>query len=68
MFCNHNEVIVAGQKKKLSLTKGIAGGLVLGPLGAVAGGAGLGKTRTQFVCRKCGKTFDKLPHGSTIIA
>ncbi|WP_300768212.1 hypothetical protein [uncultured Bifidobacterium sp.] len=67
MFCSHREVIVAGQKKKLSIAKGVVGGIVLGPLGAVAGGAGLGKTQTQFVCTKCGKTFNKLPHGSTIV-
>ncbi|WP_314688791.1 hypothetical protein [uncultured Bifidobacterium sp.] len=67
MFCSHREVVVAGQKKKLSVTKGIIGGLLLGPLGAVGGAAGLGKTRTMFTCVKCGKTFDHVPSGSHIV-
>ena len=66
-FCTHNEVIVAGQKKSLSVGKGIVGGLLFGPLGAAGGAAGLGKHKTQFVCAKCGKTFSSKPFGSKIV-
>ena len=66
-FCIHKEVIIAGQKKSMSLGKGVIGAALLGPLGAVGGAAGIGKHKTQFVCAKCGKTFSCKPFGSKII-
>jgi hypothetical protein len=73
--CPHEQVVVAGvatsHKKKLSVSKGILGGMLFGPLGAVAGGAVLGKHsskhKTQFVCVKCGKTLDKKPRNARVI-
>lgn len=48
---------VASSKKSLSLGKGIVGGVLLGPIGAV-GGAMLGKKgKTTFVCHDCGNTW-----------
>lgn len=47
----------ASSKKSLSLGKGIVGGVLLGPIGAV-GGAMLGKKgKTTFVCHDCGNTW-----------
>ncbi len=47
----------ASSKKALSLSKGIVGGVLLGPIGA-AGGAILGnKGKTTFVCHDCGNTW-----------
>ena len=52
-----NFEVVASSKKALSLSKGIVGGVLLGPLGA-AGGAILGnKGKTTFVCHDCGNTW-----------
>lgn len=48
---------VASSKKSLSLGKAVAGGLILGPIGA-AGGAIMGKKgKTTFACRQCGNTW-----------
>lgn len=48
---------VASSKKSLSLGKGFAGGVLLGPIGAV-GGAILGKKgKTTFACHDCGNTW-----------
>ncbi|AEB06894.1 hypothetical protein Corgl_0781 [Coriobacterium glomerans PW2] len=51
-------IMLSGGRKKMSITKAALGGLVLGPLGAVAGGAGLGKRgKGDFQCRECGKRW-----------
>lgn len=51
---------VAGPKKKMSISKGIVGGVLLGPLGAVAGGAGLGKRgKATLHCMECGEVWDQ---------
>lgn len=71
LLCSHKEVLVGGasNKKKLSVGKAAVGGVLFGPLGALAGGAALGKTKSKqfFVCAKCGKTFTKKPFGSKIV-
>lgn len=49
--------VVGSSKKSLSLSKAIAGGILLEPLGA-AGGAIIGnKGRTTFACHHCGSTW-----------
>ena len=49
---------VASSKKSLSLGKGLVGGVLLGPVGAV-GGAIMGKKgKTTFVCHNCGNTWE----------
>jgi len=51
------EVLGEG-KKKVSITKGIVGGALLGPIGAAAGGVGIGKKGTyNLVCRDCGSRW-----------
>ncbi len=51
---------LAGPKKKMSLGKAVVGGALLGPLGAVAGGAGLGKRgKATLHCCECGHTWDQ---------
>ncbi len=48
---------VASSRKSLSLGKAIAGGVLLGPVGA-AGGAIMGKKgKVTFVCHDCGRTW-----------
>lgn len=48
---------VANSKKSLSLGKAVAGGLLLGPIGA-AGGAIMGKKgKTTLACHRCGTTW-----------
>lgn len=49
---------VAQPKKKLSISKGIVGGALLGPLGAVAGGTILGKKgKATLHCTQCGEVW-----------
>ena len=42
------------------LVGGVAGGLLLGPIGAAAGlASGMnGRKKVKFVCNKCGKIFE----------
>ena len=49
-----------GYKTGKGLIGGAAGGLLLGPIGAVAGlASGInGKKNVKFVCNKCGKVFE----------
>lgn len=42
-------------KKGGSITKGLVGGLVLGPLGLLAGG--IGRNKIDMYCMKCGNKF-----------
>ena len=48
---------VSSSKKSLSLGKGIAGGILLGPVGAVGGAIIGNKGKTTFVCHDCGNTW-----------
>ncbi len=59
--CSSTEVeALAAPKKKLSITKGLVGGALLGPLGAVAGGAVLGKSgKATLHCKKCGAIWEQ---------
>ena len=48
---------VGSSKKPLSLSKGVVGGVLFGPVGAV-GGAMLGnRGKTTFVCHDCGHSW-----------
>ncbi len=56
--CKSHNVQVVDGKKKVSLAKGAVGGALFGPIGAVAGGAGLGKKgKYQCFCMNCGHRF-----------
>ncbi len=53
--CKSHNIQVIDGKKKLSVTKGVVGGILMGPIGAVAGGVGLGKKgKYQCFCMDCG--------------
>lgn len=50
-----NFIVLDSGRKKMSIGKGLVGGALLGPLGAVAGGAVLGKKgKGDFQCCDCG--------------
>ena len=57
------QIVFQFQKKKYSAKRGIVGGavggLLLGPVGALAGaGTGFnGKKEVKFMCQKCGNVF-----------
>lgn len=55
--------ITKGKTKGFGLGKAAVGGLVLGPLGLAAGVIGMGKGKTttdiMWICKSCGKQFDK---------
>lgn len=55
--CKSANIEEVGQKKKVSITKGLIGGAVLGPLGMAAGALN-GKKKHAFHCQDCGYIFD----------
>lgn len=59
--CRSKDIEAISQPgKKLSISKGLVGGALLGPIGAVAGGAMLGKKgKTTLHCRDCGNVWEK---------
>ena len=56
--CKSTNVEEAGQTKKVSITKGIIGGAILGPIGAAAGALN-GKKKHAFHCKDCGYVFEE---------
>jgi tellurium resistance protein TerD len=65
--CNSDNIepmpVTKGKTKGFGLGKAAVGGLALGPVGLAAGviGMGKGKTKTDimWICKSCGKQFDK---------
>lgn len=55
--CGNPRVIIEKDKEGYSLTKGLVGSAVLGPVGALAGADG--KEVTVFYCPKCGARLHK---------
>lgn len=54
-----NFMLLEDQKKAMSLGKGIVGGVLLGPIGAV-GGAIIGKKgKFDLVCQDCGHRWEQ---------
>ncbi len=52
---NSSDIQIFDGNKKLSISKGIVGGLLLGPAGAIAGGTILGKKgKLECICKNCG--------------
>ena len=56
--CKSTNVEAVGDKKKISVTKGLLGGALLGPIGAAAGALN-GKKKRTFHCQECGYIFDE---------
>lgn len=56
--CKSTNVEEVSQTKKVSIGKGLVGGLVLGPLGAAAGALN-GKKKHSFHCKECGYLFEE---------
>ena len=65
--CNSENIepmaITSGKTKGFGLGKAAVGGIALGPIGLAAGviGMGKGKTKTdiEWICKSCGKQFEK---------
>lgn len=56
--CKSTNVDEVSEKKKVSITKGLIGGALLGPLGAAAGALN-GKKKHSFHCKDCGCIFEE---------
>ena len=55
--CSSTDTSLVGDTKKaFSVSKAAAGGILLGPVGLIAGGLGT-KGKHQFMCNKCGKIY-----------
>jgi tellurium resistance protein TerD len=65
--CNSDNIepvpVTTGKTKGFGIGKAAVGGLALGPVGLAAGviGMGKGKTKTNimWICKSCGKQFNK---------
>ena len=55
--CRSLRVVPISTKQKLSLGKGLVGGLLFGRLGALAGALSGKQGPTVFRCQDCGMTF-----------
>ena len=57
-YCKSEDIQVFGVKKGFSAGKALVGGLLVGPVGLLAGAAGSNKQETKCICNHCGNTFE----------
>lgn len=57
-YCGSDDIQVFGAKKGFSAGKALVGGVLLGPVGLLAGAAGSNKQETKCCCNHCGQVFD----------
>ncbi len=53
-----NCVLLGQDRKKISVTKGVIGAALLGPVGLAGALIGNKKGKYQFYCQDCGQRFD----------
>ena len=56
--CRSLNVVPVTTDRKLSIGKGVVGGMLLGPIGAAAGALSGKRGKTIFRCMDCGRTFE----------
>ena len=56
--CRSLNVVPITTDRKMSIGKGIVGGVILGPVGAAAGALSGKRGKTVFRCADCGRTFE----------
>ena len=58
LTCRSLNVVPVTTDRKISLSKGIVGGMIMGPLGAATGALSGKRGKTVFRCMNCGHTFE----------
>lgn len=58
LTCRSLNVVPITTDRKMSIGKGIVGGVLLGPVGAAAGALSGKRGKTVFRCMDCGHTFE----------
>ena len=55
-YCGSRDVMEIVSKRGFSAGKALAGGLIFGPIGLLAGASGQNKIQITLKCRRCGKS------------
>ena len=58
LTCRSLNVVPVTTDRKMSIGKGLVGGLLFGPVGAAAGALSGKRGKTVFRCMDCGHTFE----------